>query len=509
MGVRIFWAIIVGFLAGVLARSLFPINIIFTASAALLSILSLPIALIDRRFAKYAITAAFVFVAFGAGIFRADFGQLQADPLLQTRLDTRVTLSGVVSDEPDVRETSILVPIIVDGLISGSSSLLVHAKILAQFPPYTKISYGDVVRVSGTLRTPKPFDTGLGRQFDYPKYLAVSGILYQLANAHAQISGVNQANFIKTAAIDIKHIYVAGLAASLPEPESGLAGGITVGDKRSLGPDLSDAFRRVSLVHIIVLSGYNITVVIAAIGRVFSWLPQIFNFGISGLVVLFFILMTGGAASATRAGAMALLAMFARLTGRTFLALRALGAVSFLMVLWNPYTLAYDPSFQLSVLATLGLMLFTPIVALYLWWITEKFGLREIAAATLGTQCAVLPLLLYQNGMLSLVALPANLLALIPIPLAMLLSFIAAIAGMALGPLAVIVGFPAYVLLSYIIGVANVLGALPFAAIALPAFSALWMIAAYVVMFGGVMYLNNKKTAERNAQPLPRPDQRK
>src|SRR6185503_1276768 len=107
----------------------------------------------------------------------------------------------------------------------------------------------------------------------------------------------------------IKNAYLAGMRATLPEPEAGLAGGITVGDKRSIGPELSAAFQRDSLVHMLVLSGYNITVVLNTTQRFLQTTPRLLQFGGTISVVLFFILMSGGAASAVRAGCMALIAV--------------------------------------------------------------------------------------------------------------------------------------------------------------------------------------------------------
>lgn len=493
MGVRILWAIATGFFLGVFVRSFFTISIIAATSAALLATFALVVPFIDRRFSKYAIIAAFACIAFGIGIFRMDSAELHPDPILAERLDTRVTLAGTVTDEPDRRETNILVPIEVDTLILGSTSQPVHSKVLVSFPVYTQVSYGDLVHVSGILREPQSFATTPGREFDYPHFLAVSGIMYRLTNAYVDSIEGNDGNFIKASAIHIKQLYLRGLSQALPEPEAGLAGGITVGDKRSIGPELHEVFQRVSLVHIIVLSGYNITIVINAIAKLFKWLPRSVDFGISGVVVLFFVLMTGGAASAMRAGAMAMIAMFARVTGRQFIALRALGVFALALVAWNPYHLGFDPSFQLSVLATVGLITLTPIVATRLQWITEKWALREIAASTIGTQIAVLPLLLYQNGLLSIVSLPANLLALIPIPFTMFLSFVAAIAGLTLPSLAVFVGFPAYISLAYIIAVAQTLNALPFSAFVVPAFPAWLMAGVYGAMFVGVFYFNKKR----------------
>ena len=133
----------------------------------------------------------------------------------------------------------------------------------------------------------------------------------------------------------------------------------------------------------------------------------------------------------------------------------------------------------LSVLATLGLMYFTPIVERYMQWIPEKFGLREIACATIGTQIAVLPLLLYSTGHVSLVSVPANLLALVPTPLAMLFACVAALGGAVSGSFAPVIGFPAYILLSYVIFVAKIFAALPLSAVEVPPFSALWLYGVY------------------------------
>ena len=261
-----------------------------------------------------------------------------------------------------------------------------------------------------------------------------------------------------------------------------------------MGDEYSDLFIAVGLIHIIVLSGYNITIVMNMAGKLLAGTSRAVQIASSAFIVVFIVLMAGAAPSAMRAGAMALLPLVARMTGRIYLALRALGVVAFVMVLWNPLLLAFDPGFQLSVLATLGLVLLSPICAEWLHWVPEKFALREIAASTLGTQMMVLPLLLYQNGLLSLVALPANLLALVVVPWAMGLSVVAALVGIVLGPYAAIIAFPAYVILAYIIGVAQFFAALPFASVSIAAFSAWWMFAVYALLFGSLVLLQIRKS---------------
>ncbi len=165
------------------------------------------------------------------------------------------------------------------------------------------------------------------------------------------------------------------------------------------------------------------------------------------------------------------------------------------MVLHNPYLLVFDPGFQLSVLATLGLILFASHIEKLLVFVPKRFSLREIAAATITTQLLVLPLLLYSNGQLSIVSLPANMLALIAVPAAMLFSAIAAVIGMLIGSWGTLLAFPAYILLRYIVEVADSFASLPFASVSIPAFSPFILVPIYLAIFGGYVYLVRRQRA--------------
>jgi competence protein ComEC len=111
--------------------------------------------------------------------------------------------------------------------------------------------------------------------------------------------------------------------------------------------------------------------------------------------------------------------------------------------------------------------------------------MREIASATIAAQLAVLPLLLYQNGLFSAIALPANLLVLPVVPAAMAASAFAGVIGALLPALAPVAGLPAYALLSYITGLVRVLDALPLASFSVPAFP-FWLVP---LSYAGLGYL--------------------
>jgi competence protein ComEC len=311
-------------------------------------------------------------------------------------------------------------------------------------------------------------------------------------------AGVNTGNVVQSSAIAVKQTFLDGLHHVLPEPEAGLAGGITVGDKRSIGPALTADFQKVSLTQILVLSGYNITVVANFFAHVLSWAPSVVRFGSGIFVVVFFMLISGGASSAVRAGLMALLAMYARTSLRAYDALRALAVVVVAMVLWNPWVLAFDPGFQLSALAMVGLVLGTPVVSQYLLWVTERGGLRELVASSVSTQLAVLPLILYQDGQFSLLSLPANILAMIPIPVAMFASCLASLGGILAGTYATPLAYPAYLLLAYIISVGQFFASFTFASLSIGVFSVWWMFISYAVLINVCVYAQKKSGEGKN-----------
>ncbi|MEK7080118.1 MAG: ComEC/Rec2 family competence protein, partial [Patescibacteria group bacterium] len=218
------------------------------------------------------------------------------------------------------------------------------------------------------------------------------------------------------------------------------------------------------------MSGYNVMIVAEAVLKTARRLPKHIAASIAGVAILLFVLAAGGGASAVRAGLMAGVALFARATGRTYDALRALIAIFVLMLLLNPALLVSDTGFQFSFVAALGLILGTPLVEPRLMFIHNAL-LREVVATTIAAQVFVLPLLLYQTGNLSLVALPANILVLPTVPLAMLLSAIAGFVALLVPVAATIVGAPAFVVLWYITSMASWPAALPLAQVIIPQFS--------------------------------------
>jgi competence protein ComEC len=185
--------------------------------------------------------------------------------------------------------------------------------------------------------------------------------------------------------------------------------------------------------------------------------------------------MIGGGATAVRALIMGLIAIVARYFGRPSAALRALALAAAVMVLWNPTSLLYDPSFILSILATFGLITLSSAVEAKLpRFLSRMPHIRSIAASTIAVQLYVLPALLYMTGVFSLFALPANILALPSVPFAMGFGFAAGLLGFVHPTAALPAAIITDALLRFMILVATSIQMLPFSASVVTTFP-LWI----------------------------------
>jgi competence protein ComEC len=257
-------------------------------------------------------------------------------------------------------------------------------------------------------------------------------------------------------------------------------GGLILGEKASFSQELRQKFIDTGTIHIIALSGYNITIVAEWFMKLFVFLPQTFAIGAGIFSIFLFVLMTGASSTGVRAGIMAVLALVARATGRTYDIGRALLLAATIMIIINPMILLYDVSFQLSFIATIAVIYLSPRLEKHFMWVTKRFGLRDIICVTFSAYLFVLPFILYKMGNLSIVALPANILILLFIPITMLFGFITGFVGLFFPFLSLFFGFISSLLLSYELGVINFLSSLPFASLSISNFPLLLTILIYI-----------------------------
>jgi len=305
----------------------------------------------------------------------------------------------------------------------------------------------------------------------------------------------HQGNAVVSSLYGVKDAFVERIEIILPDPEAPLLAGLLLGERESLGEELYESFQRAGVVHMIVLSGYNVSLVAQALIKTTEvLLPRFASIAVAGAGIVAFALMTGATETTVRASLMAAVLLLASVLRRPHSALRALLIAGTLMVLVNPYILLYDLSFQLSFVATAGIVLFAEPLSRRFTFLTTRFGIRDIAGATVVAQLAVLPLLITSIGNVSLVAPVANVLVLGAVPWAMLGGFVASMLAF-IHPL---LAFPATLItqgfLSYILAVSVWFGNLPFAAVTIPK----ELVATLLILCAGVLFIVSYRFMKRD-----------
>lgn len=493
-----FYAAVFGFLSGVFLRSLAQVPITYALIIGLISCVCISgFAFVrkksnSRPVVKFVLVASLFLLAASIGIWRTHTAPTELPSTFVPLLDKKNIFVGVVVAPPDLRESSDRLTVEIERG-DGKTRIIASASLRDTY------HVGDIVRVTGLLKEPEPFDSDGGRIFRYDQFLAKDGVFGLVSPAQVEVVGQSRSAWLAFLRFleRIKDAFIHAIGQSIAEPESALAVGIIAGGKQGLGTRLLDAFTVTGMLQIVVLSGYNVMIIAEGVLATLRALPKRTALSIAAIVIALFVLAAGAGTAAVRAGIMALISLFARGTNRTYDVLRALFAALILMLLAEPLLLVFDPGLQLSFMATLGLVLGSNLMEVWLVRIRNA-TFREMLATTLAAQAAVLPLLLYQSGNLSFVAIPANLLAAPVLPAAMAASAIAALCAFVLAPihpvLPFISGIPAYLFLTYVTHVAEIGANVPYANIILPAFPAWWLVPAYVVL-GWIVWKEKKKGA--------------
>ena len=373
-----------------------------------------------------------------------------------------VSLEGRVAEEVDARSDHQKITVETE-----------EGRVLVKLGLYEEVGYGDWVRVEGTLE--RPYE---GEDFSYGNYLARCRTWLVMNRASVEVLWEGKTG--RGTLYAFKDFVQRRINQLYFEPEASFVSGLLLGSRKGMPEDLTLAFQKVGLTHIVAVSGYNISLVIAVIFALLSFLPFKRRIWASVLAVILFVIFVGASSAAVRAGFMGCLTMWGLYAGRRSQAYFALLWSAVGMTLWNPYILVYDIGFQLSVLSTFGLLTLVPILdARVPKWEKGKF-LREGFLLTLSAQVATFPLMVFYFGRISLVAPIVNVLVAPFIPLSMLFSA----ASLALGlPAAAVANF----YLELIEWITIVFAKLPFADTSLK-FGAMLFALSLVLFFGGIIF---------------------
>jgi competence protein ComEC len=351
----------------------------------------------------------------------------------------QLTVQSTVSEDPSVGPRGDLRILIKDTYINDRK-LQGTVWISASRP--VDIKRDDHVRVSGQLAE------GFGS-------ISASMHRAQIAAVERPVPGdlANQA----------RDAFGAGARRAIQEPEASLGLGFLTGQRSSLPEDLDAQLQILGLTHIVVASGYNLTILVQLARRLFANISKYVSVLVSSLLIFSFIAITGVSPSMSRAGLVAGLGLAAWYYGRTVHPLVLLPTAAAITVLVNPTYVRGDLGWYLSFASFVGVLVLAPLLRHYFWGSSKPGMLSQILLDTFAAQIATLPLILFVFGQYSLLALPANMAILPFVPLAMLLTFIGGLAGVLLPGLASIAGLPAELLLRGMTLMIERLGSVPWA----------------------------------------------
>jgi competence protein ComEC len=470
------------FLTGLLAASLFSLPSVLLF---LLIAIGLLLYVLEKRYSSRwtiflnrgrisPLAWGILIISFSVGFLRYQTAQM---PIAKDNVgwynnSGKVTLIGKVAAPPNKGDRITQLRLQVQRLITANDQEItpIRGLVLLWIPKDSVYNYGDLLQVDGKLIT--PFED---QEFSYKEYLARQGILSLITYPKVILMKKGTGNPILMGIYSLRERAHQILRQLFPAPEASVFSGIILGIQSDIPGYLYQAYQASGTSHILVISGFNIAIIAALISRLFK---RIFPFGwdalASMIAIIFYTVLVGANPPVVRAAIMGVIALPAYLLGRRLIGINVLTFTAAIMVFFSP-ALLLDVSFQLTFLATLGIMVFTdPFKDFFMrfiqrfsriensngWvdWITDYF------LVTLAAQFAVFPIILYHFNYLSVVSLPANFLILPVQPAIMVLGGVALLAGLIFPPAGQVIAKIAWLPAFYSDQAAIWLGSLPFAA---------------------------------------------
>lgn len=306
---------------------------------------------------------------------------------------------------------------------------------------------------------------------------------------------------------NFKNNFNANLARALVSPFAELSSGLVVGTNPDFPKNLKNAFIATGTIHLVAVSGFNITIVLKIFSNSLKILGPKLAFYFGTLAIILFVILVGGQPSVTRAAIMGWLFLLCWFLGRMPNIFNALIFAAFLMILEEPKIIT-ELSFQLSFASMIGLIFFDPMLRkiklpnLYInrlplpkWetvmgFIPENF--RAAFSATISAQLMTMPLIVMVFGRLSILAPLPNFLIVPLVPYAMILTIVIGALGFISAPLAQLLAWPLWILLKYFIFVVNFFAGIKIVSVNLPKWN-FWIVLLYYLILFGIYFLLKRK----------------
>ncbi|MDP2720435.1 MAG: ComEC/Rec2 family competence protein [bacterium] len=362
---------------------------------------------------------------------------------------------------------------IKEGNVQVSGTLLEQPKI------YDKWQYFDMdgyrVKAPSTL------------EVDYGDKLEIVGRVQNERLVAADLKAIGESKWQK-GLFSIREKLKEKIFAALPEPQAALLAGIVLGVKQDLPADFGESLRKTGTIHVVVVSGYNISVVAGFTIGLVRFVRRQIAIILALLAIIFYTLLVGAEPPAVRAAIMGVVGFTAIFLGRQRYALYSLFLAAFLMIFVNPKVVG-EIGFQLSFLATAGIILFQERIYKFLKFLPGPFS--DDLATTLAAQSLVVPIIFYHFGSVSAISPVVNAAVLWTIPLATILGFLFLATSFIVPILAAGIGSVIWGVLSIFVFLVELFGKLSFAYLHFTPKELLPVVIYYVFLLVVIIYLKN------------------
>jgi competence protein ComEC len=419
-------------------------------------------------------TYILLLILLSIGVFRSIFAS-------QTTLipESRVKCIGTINRFPIVKNTYQSIEVFCKELevnLNGEVSTLHDTPVKANTQLYPSLQYGNRLSMEGKinhygiLSSPK-----LSLQKSQPQ-----GITFALYQLRLQLEKT-----VKT---------------YLPSQNATLVIGTLLGSTDSFSEDITSQLKQTGTIHMVVVSGYNVSLVAGLILGLSGFVHRKIAIVCSIAGVVAFVILTGAEPPAIRAGLMGGIVLFGQFTGRK-------SSTVYLLLLTASAYFAFTPqiiselSFQLSCLATAGILLLPDIFQGFVLKISQSINNKKIGKAvsiilseaitTISAQTAVAPLIAIHFNQVSLIALPANIAVGWSVPYIMLSGVMLIIVGIISPVLAELVSYIPIIFTAYFLQMVKLFAETPFSSF--NNFKINWMLVLSYYIFLVLLITKNYK----------------
>ena len=468
-----------------------PLYVIFTG---LLPLLLIPF--LSRHWKSLLLTGLCLLAFLGGSLhFKSDISKLNQQTLQHFNNKGNNQIVGTIVNDPEFKGRTQVFQISAEKIKIEDESINVSGKAIVRVPRYPEYRYGDVLSITGTLKTPQQID-----DFDYKEYLARKGIQSIIYYPDIEIIERDKGSKILAAIYSFRVRLSQSLSQSLPEPQCSIAQCILLGIRSNMPDSIYNQFITTGTAHLLAISGLHLSIIIGILLSIGIWIfgkRYYIYIWLALAAIWLYVILTGMRPPVVRGAIMGSVFLMGEYLGRQRSASTALFFAAAVMIGIEPQLL-WDASFQLSFSAMAGLVFLFPHF--------QRWGRRQIMspsdieqdrasiatvaidslAVTLAAVIATMPLIAFHFGSVSLVSLPSTFFSLPALPGIIITAALTAVTGLFIPFLAQIIGWTAWFFISYLILIIQIFDALPFKHINLDGIR-IWQIWLYYALIAGVI----------------------